>query len=57
MKKLIRRLKMWIYWRKNYSTEGSLYELAVLFGIKAPFSFRVMTPLNIFVDNVNRKEG
>ena len=53
MKKLIKRLKMWNYWRKKYSTETTFYDLAVLFGFKEPFSFRVMTPLEMFIDRMN----
>ena len=41
MKKLFKRIKLWLYWRRKHSTEGFLYELLVLFGIQTPFSFRV----------------
>lgn len=54
MKKLLKRLKMWIYWRKKYSTESIFCELGILFGLKkGPFSFRVMAPLEIFIDKMN----
>lgn len=53
MKRLFKRIKLWIYWRRKHSTEGFLYDLSVLFGIQAPFSFRVMAPLELFIDERN----
>ena len=55
MKKIIKRLKIWFYWRKKYSSESTLTDIAILFGLKrAPFSFRVMVPLEMFIDKMNQ---
>lgn len=52
---IYKRIKLWIYWRKKYSLYGIGYEIAVLFGINEPFSFRVMAPLELYIDEVNKK--
>ena len=57
MKKIFKRLKMWIYWRNKYSYESFWFELAVLFGFKKSFAFSVMTPLDMFIDKMDKRRN
>ena len=54
LRKIDARIKVWKYWKKKYPTYDSWYNFKVLLGIEQPFSFRVMAPLRMFIDKMDK---
>ena len=54
LRKIGARIKLWKYWKKKYPSYDDWYNFKVLLGIEHPFSFRVMAPLRMFVDKMDK---